>query len=148
MCRHEILVCTTHLRRADNVTLTLVRVLLVQHGNTTLRTEWTGGHRFRYIDGWSYMYTDGQGCPGGGRGGVRSSSCMRVDDRPLREKTHHECEFGRSRHDLLEGGSQHPFVGHLQEPERRAISRLSLTQTTSLFMAKEFAHHDDAHTVL
>jgi hypothetical protein len=56
----------------DNANLTLVRVLLMQRRNMTLRTESIGGHRFGHIDGWSYTYTNGQGCANSNRGRVRS----------------------------------------------------------------------------
>ena len=46
----------------DNANLTVVRVLLMQRRDMTLRTESIGGHRFGHINGWSYAYTDGQGC--------------------------------------------------------------------------------------
>jgi hypothetical protein len=54
----------------DNANLTLVRAVYVTW-NMMLRTERIGGHRFSHIDGWSYAYTDGQGCTGGNRGRVR-----------------------------------------------------------------------------
>jgi hypothetical protein len=54
-----------------------------------LMTEWIGGHRFSHIDGWSNAYTDGQGCAGGSRGGVRSPIFLyvAVDDKFLPEKS-------------------------------------------------------------
>jgi len=72
----------------DNANLTLVRVLLMQRRNMTLRRESIGGHKFGHINGWSYTYTDGQGCANSNRESMFAKCfCMRsADDRVLSGK--------------------------------------------------------------
>jgi len=60
----------------NNANLTLVCVYLVRHANTMLRAEWIGRHRFGYLDGWSYAYTNGQGSAGSSCGGVCPHTCF------------------------------------------------------------------------
>jgi hypothetical protein len=56
----------------NNANLTMVRIQVMRHGDTTLRAELIGGHKFGYLNGWGYAYTDGQGSPGSSCGKVSS----------------------------------------------------------------------------
>jgi hypoxia up-regulated 1 len=59
----------------DSANLTLVCVHFI-YANILLRAEWIGGHRFHYLDRWSYAYTNGQGSAGSNCGRVRSHICF------------------------------------------------------------------------
>lgn len=60
----------------DEANLTLVCVYVTRHKDVMLRARWKGGHRFGYLDGWSYAYTNGQGSAGSSCGGVRLPTCL------------------------------------------------------------------------